>query len=490
MIGVSGQRALRSWMEQRTEQGESFKLTVLWPQPDERARKFQSDLSEATRLLPNELVAFYGQISGMVSEKPGEARRGSQEPTPPNQSASTWAKLEAAVEKGAAPLRRVRELLRDIPSAMADDIEHRMETDDLPSFTGARISAQTLHTVVMCELHRGNHEEALENLDALLSLVRLYADEPALVNYMLPIAILGLSADACWDALQAPGWSDAQMARMQHSVDAPRLLEQLPRVVQAERAARLASWESFRSHSYHHWMERHEDLVKGFGVKHPDSTSPVLLRQWREWGFHPLWRFAWADQEELHYLRHSQSELAAVANSVKVGSWQLLKSGLNTIEQSYRPPPGQWRFHRKLPLYDDVFVLVGARQSRDPGCPYPAYRRAWEVTFEILTSHQLLVTAVALRRYALRHAVFPETLDALVPDLMPEVPRDFMDGQSLRYRRKGDGSFLLYSVGADGRDDGGDPLPNPGSPPTPPSPWPGRDWVWLQLPPLAPRPGK
>jgi hypothetical protein len=50
----------------------------------------------------------------------------------------------------------------------------------------------------------------------------------------------------------------------------------------------------------------------------------------------------------------------------------------------------------------------------------------------------------------------------------------------LRYRTNNEGSFVLYSVGEDGKDDGGDP--------TPPEPilpnnrntswWKGRDAVW------------
>ncbi len=183
-----GHHALRSWMEQRTEQGESLNLTVLWPKPDERARKFQSDLSEATRQLPAELVTYSGRTSGMVPDQPGRARRGSQEPRPLDHPTNTWAQLGAAVLNSAGPLQRLRQLLRDLPSSMAGDIVHRLETDDLPSFGGARVSAQTLHDVVICELHRGNRDGALENLQALLSLVHLYADEPTLVNYMIRVA--------------------------------------------------------------------------------------------------------------------------------------------------------------------------------------------------------------------------------------------------------------------------------------------------------------
>ena len=34
-----------------------------------------------------------------------------------------------------------------------------------------------------------------------------------------------------------------------------------------------------------------------------------------------------------------------------------------------------------------------------------------------------------------------------------------MDGKPLKYKLKSDGTFILYSVGEDGLDDGGDPNP-------------------------------
>jgi hypothetical protein len=48
-------------------------------------------------------------------------------------------------------------------------------------------------------------------------------------------------------------------------------------------------------------------------------------------------------------------------------------------------------------------------------------------------------------------------LDELVPDFLASVPTDYMDGQLLRYRRNPDGTFLLYSIGENGKDDGGNP---------------------------------
>jgi hypothetical protein len=88
----------------------------------------------------------------------------------------------------------------------------------------------------------------------------------------------------------------------------------------------------------------------------------------------------------------------------------------------------------------------------------------------------LLVAAIGLKRYQLTHGVYPGGLTALVPDILAQLPRDPMDGQPLRYRPNPDGSFLLYSVGEDGRDNGGDT-----SPPAPQSnakQWQARDTIW------------
>jgi hypothetical protein len=485
-----GQKALRTWREQRAAQGESFELTVLWPKPDETVRKFANNLFQATRQLPAELTAFSGRISAMVPDRPGEAKRGSQEPQPPGVAPKSWRQFDTAVSNATKELEHLRQLVKEAPASMGDDVLKRM--DAIPDFVAARGGAQTIHAVAIHDLHRGNLNGALENLAALSSFVRVHADEPALVSYMTRVAILGLTIDAWWDALQAPGWTEEQLVQLQRAARIPPLLAQVPTVVQAERAARLASWEWFRSHSYNAWMDRHADLYKAFGMTLPDSQPALLHRQWQQWGFHPVWQFAWADQEELEYLEHSQAELAATREAAKLQSWRHLDERLKVIERDYRPPVARWRFHGRLPLHDDVFASIGsslsASPSPEPACPHPVYQRAWQVTFKNLTLHQLVITAIALKRHELRHGNHPATLDALVPAFLPSLPRDFMDGQPLRYRRNDGGSFLLYSVGDDLQDDSGDPTPEASQRDDARHLWNGRDWVWPKLS-AAERPG-
>jgi hypothetical protein len=92
---------------------------------------------------------------------------------------------------------------------------------------------------------------------------------------------------------------------------------------------------------------------------------------------------------------------------------------------------------------------------------------------------QLTATAIALKRYELREGKYPSALSRLVPEFLQALPRDLVDGQPLRYRLNADGTFLLYSIGENGRDDGGDPAVEHF---TRYSDWlDGRDIVWPQV---------
>ena len=50
-------------------------------------------------------------------------------------------------------------------------------------------------------------------------------------------------------------------------------------------------------------------------------------------------------------------------------------------------------------------------------------------------------------------------LDALVPQFIEKLPHDIIGGQPLHYRRTDNGKFLLYSIGWNETDDGGQASP-------------------------------
>jgi type II secretory pathway pseudopilin PulG len=74
------------------------------------------------------------------------------------------------------------------------------------------------------------------------------------------------------------------------------------------------------------------------------------------------------------------------------------------------------------------------------------------------TQNALLIVTLALRAYYVQHGAYPATLNALVPQYLTHVPDDpFVLSGPLRYKTTGS-TYVLYSIGPDGKDDGGKPI--------------------------------
>ena len=76
-----------------------------------------------------------------------------------------------------------------------------------------------------------------------------------------------------------------------------------------------------------------------------------------------------------------------------------------------------------------------------------------------LMGDDTLMLQLALRAYKLEHGAYPPDLKSLVPNYIKTVPADpFGGGEALRYKISGK-TYALWSIGPDGKDDGGKPIP-------------------------------
>ena len=77
------------------------------------------------------------------------------------------------------------------------------------------------------------------------------------------------------------------------------------------------------------------------------------------------------------------------------------------------------------------------------------------------TQNGLLLVCLALHTYRLEHGRYPASLTELAPDYLKKIPYDpFALEGAFSYLLKGK-SYVLYSVGPDGKDDGGTPIDDP-----------------------------
>jgi type II secretory pathway pseudopilin PulG len=121
-------------------------------------------------------------------------------------------------------------------------------------------------------------------------------------------------------------------------------------------------------------------------------------------------------------------------------------------------------------------MVKQAETTLSPSSPYtflaamalPNFMKAVQTLARNQTLANEAFLACGLERYRLAHGQYPETLEALVPQFAEKVPHDIVGGQPLRYSRTADGRFELYSLGWNGKDDGGAPGKTTAE----------GDWVW------------
>lgn len=76
------------------------------------------------------------------------------------------------------------------------------------------------------------------------------------------------------------------------------------------------------------------------------------------------------------------------------------------------------------------------------------------VTEKIRCNHRMGLTMMAVEAFSADKGRLPTRLEELVPGYLPEVPADVFGEGAVKYRVE-DGTYVVYSVGENGRDDGG-----------------------------------
>ena len=364
----------------------------------------------------------------------------------------------------------------------------------LPHLVQFKLLSQQLSITAMQALHENDLEEANHNLIAGADLMRLWDDEPFLISALVRNACLRISISAAWEGLQHGGWTDAQLAALQSAWERIDLINSMATALYGERALGSDVMTQARK-------VKSVDDLSAFGSS--GGTGPANLADWinrflvspkavlhdtyerypRFWS----WKSKWSFEEELCGLqlataavnasRHMQTNgiFVPVFNELAIQSSNILKLHARARDR-FMLLNEQSGF-----LYDSSTLDVDQNAMRKIA--------------GVETARRLLITAIALKRYHLRHAAWPDKLEQLVPDFLAQVPIDFMDGKPLRYRLLPTGlleyPFRLYSVGVDGKDDGGvGVMPSSGSNAPPPIIMPGRlpsiDWtatrdiVWPQ----------
>ena len=285
-----------------------------------------------------------------------------------------------------------------------------------------------------------------------------------MISQSVRYAEVAASLPPCWESLQFKGWTDNQLSRLQKQWETLDLLQAAVESIALERDRVPLFFDRAR--------KSREDLEGGTGISNPytgfgDICQHCLVNVREGFteltdvvGSYPrfwIWSGIWSFDDERLDMQFHQEMMAALRAA------QNRKSVLERLTDGEMTEP--------------IFLAFGNVKSRFQisAFEHPALESFVAVALRAQTQVEIVTAAVALERYFLRHQKYPATLSNLVPVLIKRVPVDYMDGKDLRYRLQPDGSYLLYSIGKDKIDHGGDPTPQANMPPGFLN---GRDWVW------------
>ena len=468
---LRGHWSLARWKKAAIQSGEKFAIADLIPPPPPAEENSYREVSEAVavlgsmpsisdRLPPFSKYAAPGKLVPMTKET--QWRFESLRPSQPGVMNITWEQLGEEIEAIREPLRQLHAALQkphyDGQLNYAAGFQLL-----LPHLASFRSRSQDVLAAIAYDLHRGALNDAVDNLEAMLFLGGCLQNERLLINQLVYIAMSTMAWSMTWQALEAASWTDEQLARLQRVWQRQTFLLPMARALEMERAMVASTYHQARQ------SPAHVIAMANGGFSVGGSASITNLEGVVDYvtgDFFPeagltlcslIWLAAWSHQDELHAMRMIQVYLDAVRASADHKPEDLRRIWSDALDSKLSASRNK-RFLLSS-------LLIGA------------YQKALQRALQAEAQRELVVTAIALKRFQFRHAAAPAQLEELVPEFLARAPIDYANGERLRYRKRADGSWLLYSVGADGRDDGGDPTPSP------PATrynyiWSGRDAIW------------
>jgi hypothetical protein len=371
---------------------------------------------------------------------------------------NTWENVMAAAKAN----RPATELLKQAMAYPA--IDFRLDYSKgagmlLPYLASLKRSAQKLSVAAMCDLHHGDCASAATNLCALLALVQGTHDERTLISQLVRMAMASIAASASWELLQSTNLTDSQLAALQKNWERLEFIEAAGNSMEMERAMTETNIIKMRASN--------AEFQRMFPRYGPGSLSPSvgwsISGSWLKdlgnfarngWdktsmaGATFLWRTSWSYSDELRALQDEQILLETL-RTVETNQF-FNPAYTNMVNQFYARgitnTPDDWWLKLDFPDFRRIFS--------DNASAWGATVRK---TMAAETCRRVVITAIALKRFQLKQGHFPEKLSELTPEFLASVPLDPVDGQPLRYRSNTDGTFTLYSIGLNDKDDGGDP---------------------------------
>ncbi len=286
----------------------------------------------------------------------------------------------------------------------------------LPHLAPMKGCVRLLALRALAELEAGKSDAALDDVKLGLRLVESLRSEPFLITHLVRIAMWNILDQVIWDGLATRRWTDAQLAALDRELAKLNFVADYRTGMRGENVFQAASIDYLRAHP-----EMYGNLVDSSETGEAAKLAMYLVPS------------GWYCQNQLRGSRFILEKLLPVADAAGQSFSPAAAATAEDWLKQLRPTP----FNKLSQIF-----LAGLATAE---------RKFARAQVEV----NLCRTACALERYKIGHGRYPDSLSALAPDIIATVPVDAVGGQSLHYRLTDSGTFILYSVGWNNKDDNG-----------------------------------
>lgn len=296
----------------------------------------------------------------------------------------------------------------------------------LPHYNACQTLVTSLQLRTWAAAEAGEVAKAHESLQIMARLSEANANDPFLIGLLVSMAGTAQMANALWEVCDAQLGSADDFTRLEKAIAS---IDYKRSILQAWRGELAASVDAVSS------MKRSRgkvlSLINLIGNSGDNKLSSVLnaMASLIPGGWFDANAAVLIDYELKYIMRPSRDE-----------NWPAILESAAHFETAL--------FGSKTKLFLKPYHVIA---SLVVPATLPILSRAAH-------SQCLLdkaIVACALERYRIEHGAYPDSLnDVKLADGKP-LPLDVFSGKPLGYRKTENGKYALWSVGFDGRDDGG-----------------------------------
>jgi len=310
----------------------------------------------------------------------------------------------------------------------------------LPAIQQYREFARRLFTRAMLRVEEGKTDEAWEDLLNCHRLARLVGQRPMLVDALVAMAIEGMACSGDRVLLQHARLTAAQAVKMRNDLgNLPPLVDLAAAFDLGERFLSL----DFVSTGARQGLAEFAYLLtmKGVGMwikQLVDSLGDAMI----DWDEILRMDNSCCDRFVAAYRKPSRGERKEAIRKIDEDLDKLAEDvrDMKSLARSALAGPRQAISRRVGEAFVVQFLSTAARVA--------------DADDLAVMRFDLVKLAFALASHRADHGAYPTKLADLAPKYVAQVPKDIFVDADLHYRREGDG-YLLYSVGVNGKDDGG-----------------------------------